>query len=150
VTKKQLTYLTSPYRVIQYHEMSLTELKTKFIMDDDALRCDLEEIVRDLLQQCSVDKTGRVHLKKKGLKSSVACRLVLSAKRVAGELENSIMAETSIQEVVDATGLPRNQVRARLGELVDQHFAEACARGSYKANLYKVREFAAALAKAPE
>jgi hypothetical protein len=121
--------------------MDREELKRKFILDDAAIRDGLEEVVNTALQYCAVDPSGRVHLKRHDLAGKLRVKVVLSAKTIANQLDESFSAEITAADLSKATGLAENQARARASEAVDEGFAESPMRGSYRANPFRVAQF---------
>ena len=121
--------------------MTNEELKRKFIVDESTLAKDLENVVEKALEFCVVDNAGRVHLKKHGFPAKVSIKLALTARRIASQLDSNFTPELSIEEISTATGLPGNQVRARLNEVVAERFAEVSGRGVYKANAFRIPAF---------
>lgn len=121
--------------------MTLADLKKQFIVDETAVKADLEELIKKALPFCVIDNTGRVHVKDLSLPGKARAQLVLTARLLAHELEDSISPELSTEEIASASGLPANQARARLSQLADEHFVEPGERGKYRANLVRVRKF---------
>ena len=126
--------------------MDREELKRKFILDDAGIKDSLEEVVNTALVYCAVDATGRVHLRQHDLPGKKRVKIVLSAKTIANQLDGSLSAEITVSELSKATGLAENQARARAAEAVDEGFAEAPERGSYRANPFRVAQFLKGLA----
>ncbi len=126
--------------------MDREELKRKFILDDAAIRDSLEEVVNTALQYCAVDSKGKVYLKEQDLPGKLRVKVVLSAKTIANQLDESLGAEITVADLSQATGLAENQARARASEAVDEGFAESPARGSYRANPFRVAQFLKGLA----
>ncbi len=121
--------------------MDREELKRKFILDDAAIRDSLEEVVNIALQYCALDASGRVHLKQYDLAGKVRVKVVLSAKAIANQLDESFSADITVADLSKATGLAENQARARASEAVDEGFAESAVRGSYRASPFRVAQF---------
>ena len=126
--------------------MDREELKRKFILDDAAIRGNLEEVVDTALLYCAVDASGKVHLKQYDLPGKARVKVVLSAKMIANQLDGSLSAEITAADLSKATGLAENQARARASEAVDEGFAESDTRGSYRANPFRVAQFLKGLA----
>jgi hypothetical protein len=127
--------------------MDREELRRKFIQDDEAIRKSLEEMVNVAFEYCAVDPHGGVHLKQRDLGGKTVVKLVLAAKAIANQLDESISAEATVAELSKATGLAENAARARASEAVAERFAESNARGSYRANPFHVAQFLTALGK---
>ena len=127
--------------------MDREELKRKFILDDAAIRDSLEEVVNIALQYCAVDTSGRVHLKQHDLSGKLRVKVVLAAKTIANQLDESLSAEITVADLSKATGLAENQARARASEAVDERFAEPTGRGAYRANPFRVAQFLKGLAE---
>jgi hypothetical protein len=121
--------------------MELEELKRKVIVDDDVLKVRLEPIVTKALLHCVIDKTGHVHINNKALSGKQQVMLTLAARAVASQLDSKISPDVAIPEISKWTGLPDNQIRARINDICKEKFANSPKRGSYKANAYKVEAF---------
>jgi K+-transporting ATPase c subunit len=127
--------------------MELEELKRKFIVDDDVLRARLEPVVDKALHHCVIDKTGLVHITNKALSGKQRVMLTIAARAIASQLDPNISADVAITEIAKCTGLPDNQIRARINEVVKERFAHSPRRGSYVANAHKVEAFLDSLRK---
>ncbi len=121
--------------------MELEELKRRFIVDDDALKSRLEPIVTKALHHCVIDKTGQVHINNKALSAKQQVMLTLAARAIASQLDSNTDPDVPIAELVRSTGLPENQIRARINDIVKGKFARPSKRGSYEANPHKVEAF---------
>jgi K+-transporting ATPase c subunit len=121
--------------------MELEELKKKFIVDDDVLKTRLEPVVTKALHHCVIDKTGQVHINNKALSSKQRVMLTMAARAVASQLDSNISPDVPITEIAKATGLPDNQIRARINDIVKEKFARSSQRGSYEANPHRVEAF---------
>src|SRR2546426_7751456 len=100
--------------------MELEELKRKFIVDDDVLKTRLEPIVTKALHHCVIDKTGQVHISNKALSSKQKVMLTMAARVVASQLDPNITGDVPISEIAKSTGLPENQIRARINDIVKE------------------------------
>jgi hypothetical protein len=118
--------------------MSLEDLRSKFIVDDDVLRGRLETIVTKALRYCVIDKKGNVHFNDSKLTTRQRMRLTLAARALAAQMDEKISPEVSVDELVASTGLPRDQVRARAAELVRTKLARSPRAGIYAAVPYRV------------
>jgi len=121
--------------------MELENLKKKFIVGDDVLKARLEPIVTKALNHCVIDTTGQVHINNKHLSAKQQVMLTLAARAVAAQLDASIGPDVPIAEIAKSTGLPENQIRARINDAVKEKFARSSKRGSYEANPHKVESF---------
>jgi hypothetical protein len=119
----------------------LEKLKQQFLITDDLIKVNLEQLLTKALPFCAVDPKGRVHLKSTTLGSKNKIRLVLVARKLASELDSKFPATLSITDLVDSTGLSENQVRARTSELVRERFAESPSRGEFRASPHKIEPF---------
>jgi hypothetical protein len=125
--------------------MGLDELKEKFLVDDEVRSERLEQLVRNALPHCVVDKKGRVHLKGLGRPGKEQVKLVLAGRLIASKLDEAISEDVTVEQLAEYTGLPKNQAAARAKECLDEKFADRSARGSYKARVNKAEEFLSAL-----
>jgi|SRR6185437_12477193 len=121
--------------------MRIEELKKHFIVDETSLKANLEELIEKTLPFCVVDTKGKVHLKTNALTAKAKIKLILVARSIASQLDESVSAEVTIEDMADATGIPGNQVRARVKDVVDERFALLCARGTYKVNSHQISGF---------
>jgi hypothetical protein len=127
--------------------MELEELRRKFIVDDDVLKTRLEPVVTRALDHCVIDKAGRVHITNRRLSGKQQVMLTLAARAIASQLDPNMSADVSIPEIKKFTGLPDNQIRARINDIVKERFAHSPKRGSYAANAHKVEAFLESLGR---
>ena len=127
--------------------MSIEELKKKFIVDDDVLKERLEAIATKALERCFLDKNGNVHFNNPKLKSTEKLRLILAARAVAAQMDETLRAEVSLSELATNSGMAENQVRARASELVKEKSATSPKRGFYAAVPHKVEGLLDSVAK---
>src|ERR687892_531392 len=104
------------------------ELRKKFILDEDAATERVERLVAEMCEWCVVDSKGRVIIQREELASRDRVKLVLAARWLASELDGGIQPGVSVAELEASTGLPRDQLRARLSELVRSRFAVGASR----------------------
>ena len=121
--------------------MNIDSLRQQFILDDDVLKSRLEGLVAKALKHCRIDKKGQVLVTASNLSGRDQVKLVLAARAIAVELDESIRCEVTVAEIGKFTGLPGNQVRARVKECIEQKFAESCGTGIYRAMSYKIEAF---------
>jgi len=126
--------------------MSLEDLKSRFIVDDNVLRGRLETVVNKALKYCVIDKKGNVHFNDPKLNTRERMRLTLAARALAAQMDETISPDVSVDELVASTGLPRDQVRARAAELVKAKLARSPKAGVYAAVPYRVEELIDSLA----
>lgn len=118
--------------------MNIEELKKQFIVDDDVLKTRLEPIVTKALAHCRIDKNGQVLITNKNLSGKEQVKLVLAARAIASQMDSSISPEVGADEISRFTGLPANQVRARVKDAIEDRFAQSPKAGVYRALSYKV------------
>ncbi len=121
--------------------MDIDELKARFLVDGEIQKERLAQLVHKALEHCVVHKNGTVELKHKSLAGRDQVKLVLSARLLASQLDESRSSDVTVEEIAESTGLPKNQVVARAKECLDERFSERSARGSYKARALKVEDF---------
>jgi sulfur carrier protein ThiS len=122
--------------------MNLGILSKQFLVDDDASPEEWGRLIEKLLPHCVVRKNGTVEIKNGRLSARLLAKLVLSARLVASKVNgSSVKSDVTVGEIADFTGIPKNQSKARAKELVDEHFAERTARGSYRARRNKIDVF---------
>ena len=121
--------------------MSLDDLRSQFVVDDD-VRSEDEALIQKALPHCVVrEKNGSVEIKRSDLAGRHAVKLVLAARLLASKLDDAVASDVTVEQVAEYTGLPKDQAAARAKECLDERFAERSARGSYRARLLKVEEF---------
>lgn len=120
--------------------MSLEDLRSKFIVDDDVLKVKLETLVNKALHHCVIDKKGNVHFNNAKLTTREKMKLTLAARAVAAQLDGKISPDVSVDELIASTGLPRDQVRARAAELVKARLARSEKTGVYTAIPHRVED----------
>lgn len=126
--------------------MSIEELKKQFIVAEDLLRARLEPIVTKALAHCRIDKNGQVEIKDKRLSAKEQVKLTLAARAIGSEMDPAISAEVSVTEIAKFTGLPANQVRARVKDAIGDRFAQSPRSGVYRAMPHKIEAFLDTLA----
>ena len=127
--------------------MNIEELKKQFILDEDVLKTRLEPLVTKALEHCRIDKSGQVLITSSKLSGRDQVKLVLAARAIAAQLDVKIHAEVSVAEIEKYTGLPRNQVRARGKECIEEKFAASPEVGVYRAVAHKIEAFLEGLSK---
>jgi hypothetical protein len=128
--------------------MSLEELKKRFIVDEDVLKTRLEPIVKKALEHCLLDKKGQVSITSSRLSGKDQVKLTLAARAIGAQMDATISAEVSSPEIAKFTGLPGNQVRARVNDAVKDKFAESPRAGVYRAVPHKIEAFLDSIATA--
>jgi hypothetical protein len=122
--------------------MSLEQLASEFLVDDEVGSKRLEKMIEKLLPFCLVRRNGAVEIVGGGLSGKDQVKLILSARLVASKLGGTaVTGDVTVDEVGQYTGLPRNQAAARAKECFDERFAERTSRGSYRARLHKLDDF---------
>jgi hypothetical protein len=128
--------------------MELEQLKKQFLVDEEALTAKLEPILAKVLKHCVCDRKGRVLVLSRGLSGRNQTMMVLTARAIASRLDSKISPQVSVEEIVEFTALPPNQVRARGKELLESKFAVSPARGVYQAIFHRVEAFLDSLSQA--
>ncbi len=121
--------------------MSLDDLRSQFVVDDDVRGEKLEALIQKALPHCVVRKNGSVEIKASDLTGKQAVKLVLAARLLASKLHDGVPNDVTVEQVAEYTGLPKDQAAARAKECLDQRFAERSVRGSYRARFLKIEEF---------
>ena len=121
--------------------MGIEELRKQFIVDDDVLKARLEPIVTKALAHCRIDKNGQVEIKDAKLSGKEQVKLILAARAIGSEMDPAIHAEVSGAEIAKFTGLPANQVRARVNDAIEDRFAQSPKSGVYRAMPHKIEAF---------
>jgi len=121
--------------------MSLDDLRSQFVVDDDVRSEKLEALIQKALPHCKVHKNGSVQITRSDLTGRQAVKLVLAARLLASKLFDTVASDVTVEQVAEYTGLPKDQAAARAKDCLDERFAERSARGSYRARPLKVEEF---------
>lgn len=120
--------------------VDIEEAKHKFIIDDDELKTRLEALVSRALEYCRIDSKGRVHFENRKLSNKDKLKLALVARAIASELDPRFSGDVTIPELVESTGMPIAQVRARCSELVAEQYAESPSRGVFRVIFGKISQ----------
>jgi hypothetical protein len=129
--------------------MGLDELRKQFIVDDDLLKTRIEPLVAKALQHCRIDKKGLVSITNSRMSAANQLRLILAARAIAAQLDESISADVSLADLEACTGLPANQIRARVNDIIKSKFAGAPVRGTYRAVPHKIESFLDSIETSP-
>ena len=121
--------------------MSLADVKKQFIVDEDAFKERLEQVVGKALKYCRIDKNGQVLIADSSLSGKDQVKLTLAARALAAQLDDQIAADVTVVELCKYTGLPANQVRARGNDAIRDKFAESPEAGVYRAIPRKIEAF---------
>jgi hypothetical protein len=121
--------------------LNIEELRKQFIIDGDAVKARIEPLVAKALLHCKIDKTGQVLITNEKLSSRDQLMMVLAARTIAFELDESIPAEVTVAEIGRYTGLPPNQIRARGRDAIKAKLAEAPKPGVYRAIPHRLEGF---------
>ena len=125
--------------------MKLEELKKQFIVSEDALLAKLEGIVSVLKNYSVVTESGEVHILRRGLPVRVQMQLALVSRAIAAKLDNAIPPVLSLDELQRFLDIGREQVRARVSDLVRERFAEALGGGTYRVSFHRIESFVKSL-----
>jgi hypothetical protein len=118
--------------------MSIEDLKKKFIVDDDVLKDRLEDIATKALEHCVVDKKGNVHFNSSNLSAREKLSLILAARAIASQMDETIKSDVSMAELTLNSGLPEKQITARIAELTKDKLVTSSKKGIYSAVPHKV------------
>lgn len=118
--------------------MSIEDLKRKFIVDDDVLKNRLEDITTKALEHCVVDKKGNVHFNSSNLSAREKLSLILAARAVASQMDETIKSDVSMAELTLISSLPEKQITARIAELTKDKLVSSSKKGIYSAVPHKV------------
>jgi hypothetical protein len=119
----------------------LEELKGKFLVSDSLSETKMLALLQLAVDQCAVDKTGNVEIKNTSLAAKEKVMLVLSARFLAHELDESISPDVTAEELARNTAIEKVQVRARASDLAKERQIEVMDRGVYRALLHKIEPF---------
>ena len=127
----------------------LKELEKNFILDEDAQKESIKELIRETLTFCKIDKGGYVVLENPSRKFTIVNKimLVLSARYLANRLQASLGNEPSIkesvnvQELSDVLKVKQAVIRARLKDLKDKKNVVPTSSGTYRVAAYAIGPF---------
>ncbi len=119
----------------------IEELKSRFLVSSDLSEAQMHSLLELAVNHCAVDAAGNVEIKDRTLKAKDKLMLVLSARRIAHALEDSIISEVTITELSQNAGVAEEQVRARASELIKERQVEMISRGVYRALLHRIEPF---------
>jgi len=129
-----------------YESGKLAELRRQFFVDEDLIASRLEALAEKVRRFCTVDKRGNVRVADivKGAKNQL--QVALAARAVASRLNNEILEDVSVAELADATGLAKDVVSARCGELVKSRCIDSSRRGTFRIHQDRIERFLDSLA----
>jgi len=128
----------------------LEELKKKFILEEDAEKLNIEELITKISNFCQVDKIGFVQMNemvrdKLPIKEKIL--LVLTARVLAKTLQEKLGEELTISDIVSGdelskiVGVQKTVVAARAKDLKDERKIVTEKRGYYKVAPHYIEAF---------
>lgn len=120
---------------------NLQELKNKFLVSDNLTEARMLSLLELAVKHCAVDSSGTVHIKNGTLKARDKIMLILVARLIASNLNESIPAEVPAEELSKNAAVALDQARARASDLIKERMISAVGRGVYKAQLHKIESF---------
>jgi hypothetical protein len=119
----------------------LEALRRQFFVEEDLIARRLEVLTEKVLRFCTVDKRGNVRVlsEVKGAKNQL--QVTLSARAVAARLNAEISEDVSVPELSEATGLAKDVVSARCGELVKSRGVASSRRGTFRIQEDRIEKF---------
>lgn len=126
--------------------MNLEDLRKQFIVSEDTPLAGLESIVRVLKDYAVVTEAGHVHIVRAGLTLRVQIQMVLVSRAIAAKLDKAIPSVVSLDELQQSLRVGREQLRARISDLVRERFAEALGGGTYRVSSHQIEQFVDRLA----
>jgi hypothetical protein len=99
------------------------------------------------VEHCAVDTKGEVEIKNATLLAKEKIALVLVARFIAHQLDETISGEVTIDELARNTSIAAVQVRARTSELAKARQVEVVDRGVYRAMLHRIEPFLQSLSR---
>ena len=122
------------------------KLRREFFVNEDLIATRLEEHAAKVRRYCTIDLRGNVFVSDQVEGAKNRIQVVLSARAVAARLTAEINEEVSVPELAEATGLSKDVVSARCGELVKSRCVDSSRRGSYRIHQDKIERFLDGLA----
>src|SRR5688572_25108705 len=119
----------------------MDKLRREFFVNEDLIASRLEEHVAKARRFCTIDLRGNVRVSDEVEGAKNRIQVVLAARAVAARLMPDIIEEVSVVELAEATGLAKDVVSARCGELVKARCIDSSRRGSYRIQQDKIERF---------
>jgi hypothetical protein len=117
------------------------DLVREFFVDEDLIAARLEDLARKVRRYCTVDKRGNVRVLEEVTGAKNRIQVALSARAVAARLNPEIGEGVSVMELADATGLKKDVVSARCGEMVKARHIDSSRRGTFRIQQDRIEKF---------
>src|ERR1035438_9310485 len=95
---------------------NLEELKSRFLVSESLSEAKMLSLLQLAIDHCAVDSNGNVEIKNEALNAKDKLMLVLVARFIAHNLDETIAADVTIDEFVRNVRIANEQVRARRSE----------------------------------
>jgi hypothetical protein len=120
---------------------NLEELKNRFLVSESLSETKMLRLLELAVDHCAVDAKGNVEIKNSSLPAKDKLMLVLVARLIAHNLDETISADVTAEELVRNARIASEQVRARTSDLVKDRQIETASRGVYRAMLHRIEPF---------
>ena len=120
---------------------NLEELKSRFLVSNSLSEAKMLSLLQIAVEHCAVDIQGNVEIKNDALSAKDKITLVLVARFIAHQLDETILSEVKVDELARNTSISGVQVRARASDLAKARQIEVVDRGVYRALLHRIESF---------
>lgn len=126
-------------------ENNVEELKKRLFRDEDLEKTNRTELVEEYTQKIGhVDLQGNPIIRPEIAKSLIRKELIkaqVTGRVVASLIEQNIPEKINIQEIIrwNLHDMPRDQIIARVNDLVNEGFLIRTKRGSFQGRLYQIK-----------
>ena len=124
----------------------LDQLRRQFFVSEDLIQAYLEDLAAKVRRHCTVDIRGNVRVSDEVQGAKQRLQVVLAARAVAARLDKEISEDVSVVELAEGTGLAKDVVSARCGELVKSRAIDSSRRGTFRIQQDRIQRFLNSLA----
>jgi hypothetical protein len=119
----------------------LEALRRQFFVEEDLIASRLDALTEKVRRFCTVDKRGNVRVLPEVKSAKNQLQVALAARAVAARLNTEISEAVSVPELSEATGLAKDVVSARCGELVKSRAIDSSRRGTFRIQQDRIERF---------
>lgn len=121
---------------------SSEEIRSHFLVDEEAYEKEIvDRYIEAMLPYCKITKGGRVIIQARHFPDWANVGLVVLARYVGNNLDKSITAEVTVEEIGSQISLEKSTVSKRCSELVSKGLILRTDFGKYKANPVAIDDF---------
>lgn len=128
--------------VIMMKDEELEKLKTEFIVDENKYNEErVPQQIKRLLKFARVGTGGKVFVEPRNLSPDYRLKVILVARFLANKLHLEINPQITIEELSEYSHLDKDQVRARMSNIVRQKFAKRVDKGIFIVLPFQINKF---------